>query len=65
MIKNSKILEEFEKDIIKNTPCDINLNLYIFEELLNFAKYLNKIDNKDWLEDIKIDCKYAKTINGS
>lgn len=63
MIKNKKILEKFEKDLVKKTKVDFEKNLKIFEELLNLAREINKLPSENLLEGIEIDIKYAKAIN--
>lgn len=63
MIKNKKYLEEFENELIK-MPSSFEKNLFIFNEMLELAKYFKKIPPPDPLEDIEIDIKYAKAING-
>ncbi|MFN4226535.1 MAG: hypothetical protein ACK4F0_00115 [Candidatus Ratteibacteria bacterium] len=64
MIRDKKLLEEFEREFIKNSKVDINKNIQIFEELLKFAKELKKFPPKNLLEGIEIDIKYARAING-
>ncbi len=64
MIKSKKILEEFERDFVKNYKLDIQKNLKIFEQLLKLAKELKKFPSENLLEGIETDIKYAKAING-
>lgn len=64
MIKNRKILEEFEKELIEKERIDIEKNLTIFNEMLKFAREIKRIPTSDLLEGIGIDIKYAKAING-
>ncbi|MEN3045249.1 MAG: hypothetical protein ABDH37_08590 [Candidatus Hydrothermales bacterium] len=64
MIKNKKILEEFEKNLIKNTPSDFEKNFKIFEEMRELAFNLGKLPPNNLLEGIEIDIKYASVING-
>jgi hypothetical protein len=63
MIKNKKVWEDFEIDIIKNEKIDYKKNFKIFNELYKLAKSLNKF-KFDYLEDIEYDIKYALVING-
>lgn len=64
MIKNKKLLEELEKEIIKNSSSDINKNIKIFQEFLKLAKEIGRFPGENLLEGIEIDIKYAKAING-
>ncbi len=64
MVKDKKLLEKFEMELIKKTPSDIEKNLAIFNEMLEFAKEMKKIPPPDPFEGIEIDIKYAGTING-
>ncbi|MCM8786414.1 MAG: hypothetical protein NC827_08625 [Candidatus Omnitrophica bacterium] len=64
MVKNRKLLEEFEKGFIRNSKIDVNTNIEIFEQLLKFATSLKKFPPHNLLEDIDIDIKYARVING-
>lgn len=62
MIKNKKKWEEFEKDLIKNSKIQVEKNFKIVNELYKFSRKLGKF--KVSLDDIEIDIKYAKAING-
>ncbi|MEO0113837.1 MAG: hypothetical protein ABIK80_07780 [candidate division WOR-3 bacterium] len=64
MIKNKKLLEELEKEIIKNYQLDINKNIKIFQEFLKLAREVGRFPAENLLEGIEIDIKYAKAING-
>jgi hypothetical protein len=63
MIKNKKVWEDFEIEIIKNEKINYKKNFKIFNELYKLAKSLNKF-KFDYLEDIEYDIKYALVING-
>jgi hypothetical protein len=63
MIKNKKLWEDFEIELIKNEKIDYKKNFKIFNELYKLAKSLNKF-KFDYLEDIEYDIKYALVING-
>jgi hypothetical protein len=63
MIKNKKVWESFEKELLKKEKVDYKKNFKIFDELYKLAKYLNKFQF-DPLEDIEYDIKYAFAING-
>jgi len=64
MIKNRKLLEEFERELIKKEGIDIEKNFRIFEELLKFAVQMGKFSQDDWEKEIEKDVRYAKAING-
>jgi len=64
MIKNRKLFEKFERELIKREGVDIEKNFLIFEELLKFAIEMNKFSQDDWEKDIENDIRYAKVING-
>ena len=64
MIKEKKILEKFETELIEKETVDIEKNLLIFNEMLEFAKEMKKIPPLNPLEGIELDIKYAGAING-
>jgi len=64
MIKNRKLLEEFERELIEKEGIDIEKNFRIFEELLKFAVEMDKFSQDDWEKEIEKDVRYAKAING-
>ena len=64
MIRNRKLLEEFERKLIEKEGIDIEKNFRIFEELLKFAKDIKKFSQDDWEKGIEKDIRYAKAING-
>jgi hypothetical protein len=43
MVRNKKLLEKFEKELVKSSKPDYKKNIKIFEELLKEAKCLKKI----------------------
>jgi hypothetical protein len=63
MIKNRKLLEKLEMELIKKEEIDIEENFRIFEELLRFAKDMKRFSQDDWERDIVNDIRYAKVIN--
>jgi hypothetical protein len=63
-MKNKKLLENFEKELIKNSKIDIEKKFFILNELYKFAKEIGKFPTKDILKGIEIDIKYARAING-
>lgn len=62
MIKNKRKWEEFERDLIKNSEIQVEKNFKIVNELYKFSRKLGKF--KVSLDDIEIDIKYARAING-
>jgi len=48
MIKNKKLLERFEKELIKKEKINIEKNFRIFEEMIKFAKDIKRFSQKDW-----------------
>ncbi len=63
MIKNPKILKEFERKIKKTSKVDINKNFEIFEGLYKEALELGVLPRKNSLEDKETVKKIAKIIN--
>jgi hypothetical protein len=63
MLKNRKLLEKFEMELIKKEKIDIEKKFRIFEELLKFAKEIKRFSQDDWEKDIENDIKYARAIN--
>jgi hypothetical protein len=64
MIKNEKLLERFEKELLKKEKINIEKNFRIFEEMIKFAKDIKRFSQKDWKKDIENDIRYARVING-
>ena len=56
MIKNKKILEQFEIELLKNEKLNYERNLKIFSDLHRFSKDINKFHFES-LEDIENDIK--------
>ena len=63
MIKNPNRLRQFETDLIKNEPVDIQENFRIMTALFEEATALGIFPLKNPLEGIEIDIRYAKVIN--
>lgn len=64
MIRNRKLLEKFEKELLEKEMINIEKNFRIFEELFRFAKEMKRFSQNDWKKDIENDIKYASAING-
>jgi hypothetical protein len=47
MIKNEKLLERFEKELLKKEKINIEKNFRIFEEMIKFAKDIKRFSQKD------------------
>ena len=65
MIKNTKMLEEFEKQYLKNEVPDFFRNLIIYESLYKEAYALGIFPLKDPLEGLDIKIHTAKVLNVS
>lgn len=63
MVKNPKLLKEFEKKIKKTSKVDIDKNFDIFEGLHKEALELGTLTKKDPLENIETLKKLARIIN--
>ena len=63
MIKNIRVLEEFERKEIKKEKPDYLKSLKIFEALWNEGKNLGVLPLKDPLEDIETDIRIARILN--
>ncbi|GJL64503.1 MAG: hypothetical protein NPIRA04_31570 [Nitrospirales bacterium] len=63
MVKNVKLLEQFERDQIRNRKPDFYANLKVVEALLQEARYLGTFPPKDPLEGIDVDIRVAKAFN--
>jgi len=63
MIKNNKLLEQFERDLKKREKPDYHQNMEIFEGMYKEAVYLKAIPMIDPLEGIQVDIKIARVIN--
>ena len=65
MIKNTKMLEEFEKQYLRNEAPDFFRNLRIYEGLYEEACILGIFPLKDPLEGLDIKIYTAKVLNVS
>lgn len=63
MIKNPKILEKFETDLLRSSKTDYHSNVKIVNSLLNYAISMKKFPPKNKMEGIENDIRYAKAIN--
>lgn len=63
MIRNAKLLKEFEREEIRKRKPDYFQNLRIFESLYEEAKHLGIFPLQDPLEGIDVDINLAKALN--
>ncbi len=63
MIKNPKILEKFEKEIVRKERVDINRNFKLVEEMYKEAAEMGIIPLRNPLDGIETVIKIAKTVN--
>jgi len=64
MIKDAKVLAEFEKNEIRKEKPDYEKALRLFEGMWKEAMLLGVIPLKDPLEGIEVDMKIARILNG-
>ena len=62
MIKNQKLFEQFEKNLIRNTPIDFYQNLRIVHELHQQALFLG-VFKEDQTINREDKIRYARAIN--
>lgn len=60
MIKNNKLLEQFERDLKKRENANYHQNMEIFEGMYKEAVYLKAIPMRDPLEGIQVDITIAR-----
>lgn len=63
MIKNSKLLQKFEKKLIKKERIDIAKNFQIADAMYNEAVALGVIPMRNPLSGLEIDLKIARAVN--
>ena len=63
MIKDAKLLAQFEKEMIKNEPLDYRRSLKIFEGMWLEGKAMGVLPLKDPLEGIEVDIRIARMLN--
>lgn len=63
MIKNSKIVQKFEEELIKKEKVNLIKNFQIMEEMYKEARALGVIPMKDPLNRWDIDVKIALVVN--
>lgn len=63
MIKNTRVLREFEREEIKKEKTNYLESLRVFEALWKEGINLGALPLKDPLEDIEIDIRIARILN--
>jgi hypothetical protein len=63
MVKNPKLLEKFERELLKKEKLSYIENLKIFDSLLKEAIALGILPLKNPLDGIEVDIKIAKILN--
>jgi hypothetical protein len=63
MIKERKLLLEFEREFIQTEKTDYFKSLQMFEEMWNEGVFLKILPLKDPLEGIEVDLRIARIIN--
>lgn len=63
MIKDVTILQEFEKELIKESKPDVMKNFRIVNAMYDEAVALGIFPMKDPLDGLEIDIKIAKVVN--
>lgn len=63
MIKDPKLWRKWERELIANTPVDVERNFAIFEALCEHARELGVFRRADPLEGIEVKIRLAKALN--
>jgi hypothetical protein len=63
MIKDIKLWEKFERDLLRKTKPDHQRNMKIFEAMYQHALFHKALPRKNPLEGIEDKIKFAKAIN--
>jgi hypothetical protein len=63
MVKDRKLLLEFNREFIQAEKTDYFESLRLFEEMWNEGVFLGILPLKDPLEGIEIDLRIARIIN--
>ena len=64
MITNTKIVQDFEDELLRREPVDYERNLRIAEALYEEARLLGVFPSKDPLEGIEVKIRIARALNG-
>ncbi len=63
MVKNSKLLESFDKRYIIQKEYSYRVALKIYDSLLKEARRLKKIPGRNLSEDVKSSLRIARILN--
>ena len=63
MIKNSELLEKFERKVLQKEKLDYRPALRIFESMWREGMALGVLPLKDPLEGIEVDIRIARMLN--
>jgi hypothetical protein len=63
MVKDGKLLEKFEQNLLRNTEVTFEKNLKIYEKLFEEAIAFGVLPKKDPLDGIEVKIKLAKILN--
>lgn len=63
MIKNVKLLQEFEKDFIKKHPLSYDESLKLLDGMWELGMSLGVLPPKDPWEGIEVDIRVARILN--
>ena len=63
MIKNIKIVQRFEEELIKKEKLNLTKNFQIMDAMYREARALGVISMKDPLSEWSIDVKIARVVN--
>ncbi|MDH7553067.1 MAG: hypothetical protein QHH74_05370 [Spirochaetota bacterium] len=63
MIKNAKLLEEFEKECIIKHPLSYHDSLKLLDGMWELGMHLGVLPPEDPLEGIEVDIRVARILN--
>ncbi|MCE5249973.1 hypothetical protein LLG96_07105 [bacterium] len=63
MIKNTRLVDIFEKILTKNSPPDFERNLAVFDELYEEARIMGIFPLKDPMEDMDSKIFMVRVLN--
>lgn len=63
MIKDSKVLTQFEREYLRHEKTDYFSSLRLFEEMWKEGVFLGVLPPKDPLEGIEVDLRIARILN--
>ena len=63
MVKDSKLLTQFEREYLRQEKTDYFSSLHLFEEMWKEGVFLGALPPKDPLEGIEVDLRIARILN--